>query len=281
LISAAGQVKTRGMDQGAKAGFGEDFAAALDWWREAGVDADFADAPTSWLKAEEAAQQRPRAGGDPRQTHESAPTDRGPRLRAGAEPAPVPPLPAIDRSAWPQDLAAFSAWWLSDPALDDGRISGRVPPRGNAGAAFMIIVPEPEREDADTLLSGPQGKLLDAMLAAMQIAPDQTYVASALPRHTPMPDWDSLAAKGIGAVLGHHIKLVGPQRLIVLGAHILPLLGNDPAHNPAVSRTFNQEGQSIPLLAGKNLSALLERPRWKAGFWQGWLDWTGGSTGQG
>lgn len=251
------------MDHGAKAAFGDDIAAALDWWREAGVDTDFADAPTAWLKAEETA----------------TPTrvERRPSALPPAEPA----APALDRAAWPQDLSGFRQWWLTEPMLDDGRTSGRVPPRGPASPAFMIVVPEPERDDAETLLSGPQGKLLQAMLSAMQIAPEQAYVASVLPRHTPMPDWDALAAKGIGAVLGHHVKLVAPQRLIVLGANILPLLGNDPAHNTAVSRTFNQEGQSIPLLAGKSLSALIERPRWKAGLWQGWLDWTGGLAGRG
>jgi DNA polymerase len=201
--------------------------------------------------------------------------------RAAAAPADTPAVPAIDRSHWPQDLTGFTAWWLSEPALDDGRASGRVPPRGPAGAGVMVIVPEPERGDADRLLSGPQGRLLDAMLAAMEIAPEQAYLASVLPRHMPMPDWAALAAKGLGAVLCHHVALVRPQRLIALGGNILPLLGHDPAQSPAVLREFNHEGLTIPLLTGKALVALLERPRWKAGLWQGWLDWTEGQPGQG
>jgi DNA polymerase len=90
-----------------------------------------------------------------------------------------------------------------------------------------------------------------------------------------MADWDAIAAKGLGALLMHHVKLVAPQRLVALGGNILPLLGHDPAHSPAALRQFNQQGLTIPLLAGKSLAALLERPRWKAGLWQGWLDWTG------
>ncbi|MFA7603768.1 MAG: hypothetical protein WCY29_12235 [Novosphingobium sp.] len=269
------------MDDRAKAGpqatEAEAFAAALDWWRGAGVDCDFADAPTRWLAPVESAAPGPRAGGvRDRQGKGSGSPDGG-----GAEAPVALAKPAIDRSALPQDLGAFTAWWLSEPALDDGRASGRVPPRGTGGAEFMVIVPDPERDDGERLLSGPQGKLLDAMLAAMGIGPEQAYVASVLPRHTPMADWPGLAGKGFDVLLCHHVRLVAPRRLVALGSNILPLLGNDPAQTPAVLRNFNQEGMSIPLLAGKSLAALLERPRWKAGLWQGWLDWTDTQSGRG
>jgi DNA polymerase len=262
------------MEDRAKAGFIEEIAAAFDWWRDAGVDCDFHDEPSRWL-ATVAARPLPREGEDLSGQRGSL-DDRGPPLRGEAEIAAAAPPSTVVTAAWPQDLAAFTARWLSDPALDDGRTTGRVPPRGQTGAEFMVIVPDPERDDSDHLLSGPQGKLLEAMLAAMGIAPDRAYVASVLPRHMPMADWPALAAKGFGALLCQHIELVAPRRLIALGSNILPLLGNDPAHNPAVLRSFNQDGVTVPLLAGKSLAALIERPRWKAGLWQGWLDWTPG-----
>ncbi|MDR2856400.1 MAG: hypothetical protein LBV50_00945 [Novosphingobium sp.] len=260
------------MQDRAKAGSGigiaAEVAAALDWWREAGVDSDFTDEPAPWLAPAEAkstAQAQAHAGGN---TQGTAP--------------PLPrthPKPAIDSSGWPQALADFTPWWLSEPALDDGRVTGRVPPRGPIGgkteADIMVIVPDPERDDREQLLSGPQGRLLDAMLAAMGIMPEQVYLASVLPRHTPMADWPALAEKGFGNLLAHHVGLVKPERLIVLGSNILPLLGHEPAHKPAVSRQFAHEGSTIPLLAGKSLAALLERPLWKAGLWQEWLDWSG------
>lgn len=163
---------------------------------------------------------------------------------------------------------------MVEPALDDGRISGRVPPRGVQGAPLMIVVPEPEREDRDRLMSGPQGKLLDSILAAMNLGADDIYLASVLPRHTPMADWTALAAGGMGRVLAHHIGLVGPGRLIAFGGNILPLLGNDPTHNSSNVREFNHDEQRIPLLVARSLPVLLERPRWKANLWQAWLDWT-------
>jgi DNA polymerase len=244
------------MEDRAKPGFAEEIAGAIDWWRDAGVDCDFNDEPANWLPA-------------PAGEAETAVS----RISAPPLPPPEPEKPTISRSDWPQDLAAFTEWWMSDPLLDDGRTSGRVPPRGSQGAEFMIIVPDPERDDDVSLLAGPQGKLLDAMLAAMGIAPDRVYLASVLPRHMPMADWPALTDKGFGALLCHHVKLAAPRRLIALGSNILPLLGNDPAHNPAVLRSFNHEGVTLPLLAGKSLAALLERPRWKAGLWQAWLDW--------
>lgn len=261
------------MVDGGKADFAAQIAAAIDWWREAGVDGDFRDEPAQWLTPEtKPAPARPR-------TREAEGVAQ--QLRPDATRPDPPALPAIDRSRWPGDLAGFAAWWLSDPALDDGRTSGRVPPRGPAAAEYMVVVPQPERDDEDRLLSGPQGRLLDAMLAAMGIAPERTYVASVLPRHMPMPDWAALAAKGFGALLCHHVKLVRPQRLAALDGNILALLGHDPAQSPAVLREFNHEGLTIPLLAGRGLAALLERPRWKAGLWQGWLDWSEGQPGQG
>jgi DNA polymerase len=245
------------MEDRAKPGITEEIAAAIDWWRDAGVDCDFNEEPANWLAA-------------PASEAKAAVS----RISAPPPPPTEPEKPTISHSGWPQDLAAFTQWWLSDPLLDDGRTTGRVPPRGPQGAEFMVIVPDPERDDDASLLAGPQGKLLDAMLAAMGIGAEQVYLAGVLPRHMPMADWPALTEKGFGALLRHHVKLVAPRRLIALGSNLLPLLGNDPAHNPAVLRSFNHEGVTLPLLAGKSLAALLERPRWKAGLWQAWLDWT-------
>ena len=238
----------------------EQIAAALDWWREAGVDGDLGDAPQCWLPPEIA----PEIAGN-----EAPPASLAPK------PAAIPPPPAaVDRCAWPQAFGEFSPWWLADPWLDEGRTSGRVPPRGVQNPDLMILVAEPEREDGDSLLSGPQGRLLGAMLAAMGIAAESTYLASILPRPMPHADWKAIAARGLGELASHHIALAAPKRLIVFGSTILPLLGHDPAHMSAASAQFQHGGITLPLLAARDLAVLLERPRWKAGFWQSWLDWT-------
>ncbi|MGE3692256.1 MAG: uracil-DNA glycosylase family protein [Novosphingobium sp.] len=246
------------MDLGGKDSLDAHLAAALDWWREAGVDSDWQDAPKSWLGLPE---ENPAAPPPPR------PEASAPLPIAKAQPFEIP-----------SDLALFRDWWLTEPRLDNGRVANRVPPRGSAGAEIMFVVAEPEREDTETLLSGPQGRLLLAMLEAMGISSEQAYFASVLPRHTPHADWKVAAHAGMGEVLARHIALATPKRLIIFGGTILPLLGHDPAQSPAVSLEFNREGAEMPMLATRDLAALLERPRWKAGFWRAWLDWTMQST---
>jgi DNA polymerase len=258
----------------------EQIEAAFAWWREAGVDCTFGDTPTDWLaEAPPPAntKPRPRAGGDLGSPQRNRPDERGLRLRGDAENDKAP-TPAIDPATLPQDLAAFHDWWLSEPKLDNGRTAGRVPPRGAAEADLMVVVPEPEREDGEHLLSGPQGRLLDAMLAAMELPPDRVYLASALPRHTPMADWAGAAAQGLGAILRHHIQLAAPRRLLVLGGNALSLLGNDLPNSGQILFQLNHDGKSIPLMSATDLGVLLVRPRAKARIWQQWLDWTGIGT---
>lgn len=236
-------------------------AAAWEWWRDAGVDCDFADEATAWLAEEQAdvAAMAPALAAPPR----PAPQPAKPRPRIGGAP-----------DGWPQAFDDFSAWWLAEPSLDEGRIDGRVAPRGAAGARLMVMVDHPEADDAERLLSGPQGAMLAAILRALEIGGDQTYLASALPRHMPLPDWAALAADGLAELTAHHIAVVAPQRLLVFGSNVSSLLGHDPANSDGFLHSFDQDGPRIPVLVAPALSALAARPRGKARLWQALLDWT-------
>ena len=238
----------------------QSIAAAQAWWREAGVDLAFHDEPQPWLAEEGPAE--------------------APIQKTAEKPAP-PHKPRIggDPGAWPQDLAAFHQWWLDEPSLDQGGLSPRIAPCGETGAALMLLVPMPEAEDGDTLLSGPEGRLLASLATAMGLTPAEVYLAAALPRRTPVPDWERLAADGLGEVLLHHIRLAAPKRLIVLGTRILPLLGHDPAQAaPAVSE-LAIHGAAVPMLTSYAPERLLGNARQRAGLWQRWLDWTGEGSG--
>jgi len=235
----------------------ESLAAAQQWWREAGVDYTYSDEPIGWLADEQPAAEPVRPAAAP-----AAP----PKLEA--------PRVGGDRSGWPADLAAFRRWWLEDPSLDDGGPRPRVVPRGEPGADLLMLVPMPEDGDSETLLAGPQGRLLAAFAAAAGLAPETIMLCAALPRHTPMPDWAGLAARGHGEVLLHLLALAAPKRLIVLGRSVLPLLGHGPTQAPPAVSELAIQGRAMPLLATYAPERLLENARLRAGLWQRWLEWT-------
>lgn len=235
-------------------------AAVHDWWREAGVDMAFEDEPRAWLAEPE---------GDSPALQPAA------RKKATARPAESE-TPAIGGppASWPRELAGFAQWWLAEPSLDPGGTRPRVPPRGKEGAKLMIVVPMPEAQDSQELLSGVEGKLLASLLAALGLDIDAIYLASALPRYMAEPDWAGLDRAGLGAVLLHHLALARPERLLVLGRSILPLLGHDPAQGHATINQTAIQGTQVPTLAGVAPARLLENARQRAMLWRKLLDWT-------
>lgn len=236
---------------------GESLASALDWWREAGVDGDFADEPRNWLERPEAKE-------------EAAPAP------AAASKMPVaPPIPPLggDRKSWPAALDTFASWWCNIETPGSGPA---IAPRGAAGAELMVLVPMPEDEDRETLLSGRQGQLVTNMLAAMGI--EQAYIAAALPRHAAHPDWSALAERQLGDVLRHHIALAAPRRLLVLGRKMLPLFGHDPAQGTPIAGPIALEGLDVPVLAAVGPETLLDEPRFRKTLWRAWLEWTEGNA---
>lgn len=254
-------------DTGLGTDMGTALTAALAWWRDAGVDHAFIDDPQDWL-----AQAR-------QESAPPVPAPMKPLRELAAERSDSPVIVKVaDRSGWPQDLAAFADWWLTEPALAPAGLK-RLVPTGPADASLMILVPMPSADDGDALLTGRAGKLLDAMLGAMGIDRAQTYLASALPAHLPMPDWETLRAAGLGEVLLHHITLAMPKRLLILGGSgISALLGHDPPNLAQSLRAINQEGPPLPALPAWDLEAMLQRPALKAGLWSRWLEWTGTET---
>lgn len=251
------------MDTRPQPSLAEQLAAAHAWWRDAGVDCDFADEPRDWLEQPAAA---------PTQGEAFAP----PAPARPAEPE-IRPLGG-DRARWPQTLADFAPWWLAEESLETGGTNPRVAPHGVEGAELMVLVPMPEEVDREQLLSGPQGTLVGNMLAAMGVAEDAAYLASALPRHARHPDWQGLAMRQFGEVIAHHVRLARPKRLLVLGRAMLPLFGHDTAQGAAGARMIALEGCDIPALASYGPEPLLATPRFRAALWRGWLEWTEGNA---
>jgi DNA polymerase len=252
--------------------------AALAFWQAAGVTHDFTDDATAWL-AQAPLAPAPAEGVRTTGTRHGAggsaatSSDAG-FLRSRAAPpavAPQAPRPDLLGESPPADLAAFREWWMTAAGLSASRTYPRIAPRGPAGAALMVLVPQPEDTDRETLLEGPQGRLLANILAAMGIDAGAVYVAAALPSHTPMADLRTLAANGMDKVTAHHVALAAPARLLVLGTALGAMMGAKGADG---LREINHESGKVPVMMSETLEAMLDSPALKARFWRRWMEWS-------
>lgn len=238
------------MENRAHVSLADEYAAALDWWRSAGVDCEFADEAQDWLAEPDA--------------------DVAPVAKPAEPVAELEAEPAIKSADIPTDLATFQAWW-TDPASPLPPAPGpRLAPTGEAQAALMVLVPIPEAHDSDTLLSGPQGCLVANIAKAMGHEADAMYVASALPAHLAMPDWSALAADGLSAAIARHIELAAPQKLMLFGNDLPFLLGHPRGTAPEAFNRF----RGTPVITTFAPDRLLGHARQRARLWRRILDWT-------
>ena len=242
--------------------------AALDWWREAGIEDDYQAEATNWLAEPE--QKEAVASPAPRKLPEEpkqSPLERAfeGTTRQGAL--------GGEGQAYPASLEKFREWWMSEKSLSPAGPEDRVPPLGVAGAKLMIFVAEPMPEDKDTLLSGEAGRFVGALTRAMGIAPHETYLASALPARAMLPDWADLAHHGLAAVTRHHIGLAQPHRVLVFGRSLAPLfdIAAQDAREAAVVRNGDT---TLPLLLAPELAELMRSAPRRRNFWNRWLEWT-------
>lgn len=226
-------------------------ASALEWWREAGVDTLVDEAPRNWLAA------------DP----EPAPT----RVPAGAAAAarPAAAAPALD---FPDTLAAFEAWRLSDAAPEARWPGPRVGAQGSADGGLMVLLEMPERDDApDRLLGGTPGALFDRMLAAIGQSRPTVYLA---PMAIVRPISGRIPAEveaSLAALIRAQVRLAAPKALLILGnAASRALLGTEVARARGHLHAINHEGgkASVTAVTSFHPRFLLERPAAKAEAWK-------------
>ena len=247
--------------------------AAIAFWQAAGVDCDFADDATAWLANAPVAPTPATDKHPPSAVRHPA----GAKAAAGSAIRQTTPPPAVAAQrnllgeSPPTDLSTFQQWWMTAPGLDTAKLNPRMAPRGPAGAALMVLVPQPEEGDRERLLDGPQGRLLANILGAMGLGQDAVYIASALPCHTPMADLAGLAAGGMDAVTAHHVTLAAPQRLLVLGTALAPMLAGGAEDG---LREFNYNAGKVPVMVSETLEAMMGVPRLKSRFWRRWMEWS-------
>lgn len=217
-------------------------ASALEWWADAGVDTLADDAPHDWLAR------------------------RTPAPVAGA--GPVAAAPAAAPEALPDTLEAFVAWRLGEAAPEAGWLSPRIAPTGPADAALMIVTDMPEPDDGAEamLLGGAPGRLLDRMLAAIGHERAGVYIASLAVARPLSGQIDAAAMPRLAELLRHHIGLVAPQTLLLLGQTAHNALLDDPGATGLLS--VNHIHGTCRAVACRHPRFLIERPAAKAEAWK-------------
>lgn len=218
-------------------------ASALDWWSEAGVDTFVEDSPRDWL----------------------APIVATPTV---APPAPEAPAPA-PAAPLATDLPAFRAMLLADATIP-GRTSARIDAGGDPASGTMVIIdmPEPADRAEGRLLGGEVGALFDKMIAAMGLARDTIYLAPLSPARPTSGRLPPEMLDQFARLMRHHITLVKPRRLLLMGdAPVRALLDLSAQDARGRTHALSTDAGEIPAIATFHPRGLLRTPAQKAAAW--------------
>lgn len=238
---------------------GQEAAALLVWWREAGVDTLVSDTPTSWLDIpEEVLVPSP------------AIVAETPRSKLAKEAPIAQPKSKEDFSSF-ESLAALADYvqktWPNTPFAD-----------GQAESGLMILGEGPSAEDLrqGRPFTGPAGLFLDRMLRAIGRDRSSAYISLIAPRRRipgPVPE-DAIAADL--ALTRAHIRLAKPKVLLLLGGPAVQTLTGNKSPISKIRGEWlpliHPELQSIQAVATYNPAYLLRRPEAKAQSWADLLE---------
>lgn len=141
--------------------------------------------------------------------------------------------------------------------------------RGNPFARLMFVGEGPgEQEDKQGLpFVGPAGQLLDKIITAMGLAPDDVYICNVVKCRPPgnrQPEPDEVVA--CTPFLARQIELVKPEAMVALGKTAAGFLLKSTAPMGKL-RGHWHEYLGVPLLPTWHPSYLLREPERKADTW--------------
>jgi uracil-DNA glycosylase len=223
-------------------------ASALDWWVDAGVDTLIDEVPVAWL------------------ARAKAPATAPVTAKTAITVAPVPSLEPM-----PKDHATFVNWLMTSPNVPEaGPSSQRVTPAGDPAAPIMILIDMPEQGDAakGQLLCGEASELFEKMLGAIKQTRETIYLACLCPGRPPGGMLSEQAVSALTPILRHHIDLIGPKRLWLMGQTVSrALIGADAMPGIGSLRKVNHEGRNVEAVASFSPRFLLQQPKRKAAAW--------------
>ena len=145
----------------------------------------------------------------------------------------------------------------------------RFAPTGPADAEWVLVSDVPEAEDTEMLMSGPAGRLLDKMLAAIGLSRESVHL---LPLAWARPVTGRIASDDEARLIElarHHLSLLRPQKLFLLGqsaSRVLAETNGESLTNPI--RVVNQFDAKTLAVASFHPRFLLERPAAKGEAWK-------------
>jgi len=215
----------------------------LAWWALSGVDSAVGEDPVNWLRPAVA-----------------------PSALAPAASAPSPSTTAPD--ALPDTLTAFHEHLAHVPDLAEAAWHGaRCLPIGPQAPRLMIVLPSPDTPDAH--LQPDAMKLLENMMRAIGLNLSDCYLASLSLIQPTFGTIDPPLLDALARRMRHHIALVQPRALLLLGDQT----------NRALEPTNGSSGEgNLPFVnhvSGKIAAAsiihprlMLAQPAAKAQAWQ-------------
>ena len=239
------------MDSGGIQLSGADITSLMSWWSDAGVDVLIDESPRNWLTPVE----RPAAAPPPPPVETKVADTQQPLS------APAP--------SFPDTLDAFRTWLVTSEKLSLP-LASRIPPVGDPASGLMMLVDMPDAADVEAgqLLTGEAGLLFDRMIAAMGRDRASLYLSAMAPGRPGGGYVDRAAAVLFGELARHHVGLVRPRALLLMGE--------------APSRTFLNmgfveargrvhevplPGGAVPAIATFHPRTLLQHPAQKKRAW--------------
>ncbi len=212
--------------------------SAFQWWQDAGADVLVDDSPRDWLRA---------------------------------APAPTIVEAQVPAPALPDTLAGFHRWLAEADVPLAGPPAARLMPGGEPASGLMVITDLPEIGDdaAGALLSGPGGRLFDRMLGAIGRDRASIYLASLSVTRTPDGRIDRRGYEALAPIALHHIALVRPRCLLLLGDCVASaLLGHDLSQARSILHDLNHDDGKVTAVTTFHPRFLMQHGAFKADAWR-------------
>ena len=221
-------------------------ASALEWWQDAGVDVLVDDSPRDWL---------------------ATPIPSAP-VPAAIVATPAEAAALASASALPATLEAYRDWRLSDEAPDAGWAPKRLFCEGPEDAPLVVVTDMP-CEGGDSVMDGAEARLFDAMLAAIGTNRAQVHLVSLCAAPPLAGRVPPSVREALGEALRHHLGLLRPARLLLLGQVAAQAVFRSDAPDLLGSIQYvNHDSVETRTMAVRHPRFLLTRPESKVGVWR-------------